>query len=448
MKRLVISLALAALAVACKTAEPVPAPVESTPPQPAAPAPLPPGLDEAAMDPAANPCDDFYRYACGGWMDKTEIPADRAAWSRGFATIAERNEMLLRDILVAAAEGKAPEGTPYARELGDYWATCMDEAALESSLPLLEAELKRINTRDPASLAAAVGRMHQQGMRPLFRFGSTQDFKDATQVIGEFDQGGLGLPDRDYYVKEDAPTKAVREAYVEHVARIFELLGQKPDEAKRSAGTVMEVETALAKASLTNVERRSPEKLYHRLERKGLKAAAPAFPWDTYLKELGAPGVEQLNVTHPPFFEQVSRMAKSIRPDEWRTYLTWHFVAGSIPALPKRFQDERFRFMSKALTGAKEDLPRWKKCVSYTDAALGEALAQPFVAKYFGVEGKEITSEMVVDIQRAFAANLDTLPWMDADTRARALEKLNKFVNKIGYPEKWRSYDGLKIDRQ
>jgi endothelin-converting enzyme/putative endopeptidase len=434
---------------ACKTAEPAPTPLAApTPPPVAEVKPLPPGLDGAALNEQADPCEDFYEYACGNWVKATEIPADRPRWSRGFDAIGARNEELLRDILVAAAEGKAAEGTPHAQKLGDFYGACMDEAKLEASLPALKAELAKVTTvKSAKDLAQVVGTLHARSVFPLFHFSSSTDLKDATQMIGEVDQGGLGLPDRDYYSKDDEKSKALRGAYVEHVKNIFVLLGEKPEVAAKSAAAVLEVETALARASLSRVERREPKNLYHRLERKGLKTTAPTFAWDVYFSAAGAKDVQALNVTHPAFFQEVDRLTKTTKPDAWRPYLTWHYVANVVPALPKAFQEERFRFTAENLTGAKADVPRWKKCVRFTNGALGEALAQPFIAQTFGVEGKTTTQQMVVEIEKAFERNLDTLAWMDAPTREQALVKVRKIVNKIGYPDKWRDYGALQVDR-
>ncbi|HYO54408.1 M13 family metallopeptidase [Archangium sp.] len=438
------------LASACKTAEPAPTPPPPPPPrQPVAEAkPLPPGLDVAAINEQANPCEDFYEYACGNWVKSTEIPADRPRWSRGFDAITARNEEVLRDILEAASTGKASEGTPYAQKLGDFYGACMDEPRLEASLPALKAELAKLTAvKSAKDLAEVVGTLHSRSVFPLFHLGSNNDFKDASQMIGEVDQAGLGLPDRDYYLKEDEKSKGLRTAYVEHLKNIFVLLGEMPEQAAKSSASVMELETTLAKASMTRVERREPKNLYHRLERKGLKAEAPAFPWDVYFTAAGARDVQALNVTHPPFFKEVERLVKTAKPETWKPYLTWHYVLSVIPALPKGFQEERFRFTAQNLTGAQADVPRWKKCVRFTNGALGEALAQPFIAKTFGVEGKTTTQQMVVEIEKAFERNLDTLAWMDAPTREQALVKARKIVNKIGYPDKWRNYDALKVER-
>ncbi len=433
---------------ACKTAEPVPTPppTAQVPPEAPKPLPLPPGLDASAMNEQAQPCDDFYEYACGNWVKTTEIPADRPRWSRGFDTIAARNEDVLRQILDEVSAGNAPEKIPFAQKLADFYGSCTDEGKLEAALPVVQAELAKLQVKDAKSLARVVGSLHARGIFPLFRMGPTTDLKDATQMIGEVDQGGLSLPDRDYYLKDDEKSKALLAAYGEHLKNMFVLLGEPAEKAAQSAASVVEVETALARASMTRVERREPTNLYHRLERKGLKAEAPGFVWDEYFKAAGAGDVQTLNVTHPAFFKEVERLTKSRQGAAWGPYLTWHFVSGSVPALPKTFQQERFRF-SQNLSGAKEDMARWKKCVRFTNAVLGEAVAQPFISRTFGTDGKTTTQQLVVEIEKAFERDLDTLAWMDAATREQALVKARKIVNKIGYPDKWLDYGPMKVER-
>lgn len=459
MKKLALAAALAVAATSCKTADPAPAPkpdvVHSATPVKAEPAPKPlsfegpmtPGLDEAAIDPAVNPCDDFYAYSCGNWMKNTEIPADRSGWSRGFAEISERNIAVLRELLEGLAKGENARA-PYAKELGDYWASCMDEAKLETSEKELKAELKKFDgLKDGKRLAPVLGKLHARDIAPLFSFYATQDAKDATQVIAQLDQGGMGLPDRDYYLVDEPKLKEVLKLYEEHVGKVFELLGQYPESAQASAKNVVALETELAKAALDKVARRDPNKVYNRINRDGLKKEAPFVPWDALFKQMGAEKVTAINVTHVQYAKAISELVKNTGPNVWKDYLTFRFVESMIPALPRRYQDERFRFTSKALTGASQDLPRWKKCVGYSDDALGEALAQPFVDKTFGADGKAKTNEMVVELEKSFEKNLGTLSWMDAETKTRALEKLKKISNKIGYPDKWKSYAGLKTTR-
>jgi len=445
------------LSAACKTAEPVPetpkAPAPTAAPQAAAPTaapaekPVPPGLDASALNPSVNPCDDFYQYACGNWIKATEIPAERSRWSRGFDAIDAKNEERLKAILDTIATGSAPEGTPYAQKLADFYGACMDEAKLDESLPQLRAELAKIQVGTPKARAATLGRLHAQGVNAVFVLDSVQDFKDATQVIAQVDQGGLGLPDRDYYLSDAPKMKAVRDNYRQHVQEMFGLLGQDAARAQASADAVMAIETTLAQAGLSRVDRRVPEKQYHRLEVKALAAAAPGFDWSAYFQAVNAPKVASLNVTHPPYFTEAAKLVASTPAPALEAYLTWHELGSVIPALPKAFQDADFAFESKNLTGAQKDLPRWKKCVRFTDEALGEALAVPFVAQTFGADGKAKALGMVTDIETSFERNLDTLAWMDSATKAKALEKVRKITNKIGYPDKPRNYDALKVER-
>ncbi|RKH44880.1 M13 family peptidase [Corallococcus sicarius] len=467
VKRLALFAASCVLGAACKTAEPTPEPSRaSTPPvaatasapaaqqsTPAAAAvppgerAMPPGLDAAVMDPSANPCEDFYAYACGGWLKTTEIPPERARWSRGFETVAERNQTVLRDILTGIAEGKG-EGTPEEKLLGDYYGACMDEPKLEQSLPVLRTYLSKLTgLKSPQDVAKAVAWLHARDVQALFKVYSDQDQKDSTKVIAVVGTGGMGLPDRDYYLKPDLKMREARAVYQAHVQKVFELLGDAPFVASRKATGILAIETRLATAALPKEETREPEKVYHRLERQGLKKLAPAFQWDTYFAEVGLPPGDALNVTQPKFFAEVSALVRQQRPSDMGPYLSYHFVKEVQTTLPKAVRDEFFRFESSVLTGAKVDLARWKKCVEVTDDALPHALAKPFIARTFGAEGKATTLDMVQQIEQSFERNLDTLKWMDAETKAQALVKVRKITNKIGYPDQWRRYDGLEIRR-
>jgi putative endopeptidase len=410
--------------------------------------PMPSGLDAAALDESVKPCDDFYQYACGGWLAANPIPADRSLW--GTTTVlAERNQAILREILEATAAGNPPEGTPYARQLGDFYATCMDEAKLEKVMPEVKARLARLDrVSGSKALAAEVARLHLVGAGTLFEYASTSDAKTSTEVIGAVHQGGLGLPDRDYYVSDTARMKEIREAYRAYVGQMFGLLGDAPSVAAGKADEVMDLETRLARAALDRVASRDPIKTYHRMTRAELKALGKGFDWDRYFSEVGTPTVDALDVKHPPYATTVSTVVRETPAKQLRTYLAWAFVRSQILALPKRFSDATFAFESRYLTGAREDLPRWKKCVAATDVALGEALAVPFVQRTFGEEGKRTTKAMVEAIVHAFEGNLDGLTWMDAGTKDRARYKVHKLDQKIGYPDRWRSYDQLTTGRK
>jgi putative endopeptidase len=423
----------------------------ATAPQSSAPAvvatPSLKGPDEAALDRSVAPCDDFFQFACGGWMKATPIPEDEASWVRSFSVIHEDNLKALRDILEREARGDT-QGDAYGQALGDLWTSCMDEAAIEQrGLDDLKPELQAIDAvRDAKSFIKELAHLHSIGVGAAFGFDSEIDFKDASRMIAGVSQGGLGLPERDYYLRPDARTKDIRAEYSKHVARTLELLGETSQAAERDADTVMKLETQLARASMTNVELRDPQKVYHLLNLDGLKKIAPDVAWDAYLSELGFPAITAINVAQPEFVKELDAMAKGINAADWRTYLRWHLAAAASPWLSRKFVDEWFHFR-QVLTGTKVLQPRWKRCVRFADQMMGEALAQPFVRQFLGEDGKRAAEHMVAGIEESMKVDIDSLPWMDDPTRIKAQTKLGKITNKIGYPAKWRNYDALQIDR-
>ncbi len=399
------------------------------------------------MDSGADPCQNFYQYACGGWISHNPIPPDRSRWGR-FDELSERNLAVLQGILEQAAS------TSHARDadeqkIGDFYASCMDETAINrAGIAPLKPELDRIDAiaAKPALLPVLT---HLQGLGAniLFQFGSNQDAKDSAKMIAMLDQGGMGLPDRDYYLKTDADSVKLRGQYEAHVAKMLALLGEPADRAAADARAVMAIETALAKGALDVVSRRDPQKTYHKYTVPELTSLCPAIDWPAYFRGIGAPEVASLNVAEPNFMRTVESVIVQTPIDDLKTYLRWQYVNSEAGLLPSAFVEENFDFYGKTLTGAQELRPRWKRCVEYTDGALGEALGRKFVDQTFGAAGKERTLTMVRGIEKAMNTDLSHLSWMTPATRTQALAKLDAVANKIGYPDHWRDYSAVKIER-
>ena len=402
-------------------------------------------FDLTAIDRSADPCVDFYQYACGSWMKKNPIPPDQAEWGR-FDELQQRNLEVLHQILEEAAKA-APGRDSVTQKIGDYYAACMDEKAIDSKgLAPLAPELARIrDLKEKSQLADEIARLHSHGIAALFGFNSGQDFKDSNSVIAQFDQGGLGLPDREYYLKDDAKSVELRQKYVAHMQRMFELAGEKPEQAAADAATVMKLETALAKGSLDLVSRRDPEKVYHKMTRQQLAALSPAFRWTEYFTAAAGPAFTSINVSYPDFVKAINAQIEAAPLADWKTYLTWHALHSEAHLLPTAFTQENFNFFGKTLSGTEEMRPRWKRCVQFTDGELGEALGRKYVDLTFGVEGEQRTLKMVDALEKALAEDIQKLTWMTEATKQQALVKLKAITNKIGYPDRWRDYSSVVI---
>jgi endothelin-converting enzyme/putative endopeptidase len=442
VRRLLALVAILALAGAgCRRARP----------RPTGDAPYPP-IDETALDRSVPACEDFYQFACGGWLARTPIPAERSSWSRGFSELEERNLRQLRRILEDAAAGKVDPRDRFGEKLGDFYASCMDEVATEArGLADLRAEWARVDAvEDRASLAAELARLEAVGISAPFTLVADQDARDATQVILLVYQGGLTLPDRDYYLTDAGKNPEIRRRYGEHLRAMLRLAGVSPAEVDAQAAMIEDLERALAASQWTQVEMRDPSRIYNRVDRAGLDRLAPAFPWARLFEGLGHPGLAAVSVTTPPFIQKVAQLYERAPLETWKAYLRWRITAAMADAraLPRAFVEERFRFDSVAFSGATALRPRWKHCVDAADEALGFALGQPYVRKHFGADGKERTSRLVGEIEKAMERDLDALPWMDRATRAAALQKLARIANKVGYPDTWRDYSALRVNRK
>jgi putative endopeptidase len=403
-----------------------------------------PVLDTTSMDTSVDPCTDFYTYSCGGWMKKNPIPPDQSNWG-AYSKLQDDTLVQLRTLLGTAAN-RGPGRSANEQKIGDYYAACMDESTVEAlgSKPLATALAEIEALKDKREMAEWVAGAPDASIY-FFRYDSMQDFRDSTQQIAEVDQGGLGLPDRDFYFKTDAKPVDLRQAYVAHVEKMFGLLGDSAQVAKQEAQTVMRIETALAAGSQTRVERRDPHNLDHLMKTTELAAKAPDFAWSAFLAKTGTPEVKSLNVDAPGFVAALDAALKKESLADWKIYLRWHLVHSQAQYLASPFMKENFNFYGKTLQGLEQMEPRWKKCVNGVDGDLGEALGQVYVEKYFSPDAKRRALKMVQEIQAAMERDIQQLPWMSDATKKKALEKLHGMANKIGYPDKWRDYGKLGI---
>lgn len=408
--------------------------------------PYTPSLDPTIIDHSIDPCVDFYKYACGGWSKKNPLPPDRTAWSV-YAKAYEDNLNLLRTVLEQAAKAESRDSV--TQKVGDYYAACMDETeANKRGLSSIKPELDDIAAlKSVRELAAIVAHLQliTNGSSMMFGSGSEQDPDDTEKQIANVDQGGLGLPNRNYYTQQDAKSKEIRQQYLQHVQKIFEMLDDSPVQAKQNAGVVMQIETRLAQASWTAVERRDPYKLKHKMNLEGLEKLAPNFDWSLFFSKVGAPKFEIVDVGAPQFFQELNRQLKNEPLDNWKNYLRFHIANSYSPYLSDNFVQENFDFYSKYLRGAKEMRPRWKRCVQYADSDLGEALGQEYVRRVFSPELKQSTSDIVQRVEQQMEIRINQLDWMSPQTKQQALVKLHGIRNKIGYPDKWRDYSSVTI---
>ena len=406
------------------------------------------GLDKRFIDTGADPCVDFFKYACGNFTKYYPIPNDRSGYGTG-ALVAERNEYILHTMLEKAAAGGA-DRTPNEQKIGDYYASCLDVDAInKKGLQPLRPDLDRIAAlKNKSELTSLLAHFQLINANAFLGFGEQQDFKDATKQIALVDQGGLGLPERDYYFRTGDAAEKTRKEYVQHITNMLKLMGEPENVAATDAQSIMQLETALAKVSMDITTQRDPNKVYHMMQVSELEKLTPNIDWPKFVAEGGAPGVTQVNVTNPEFFKGLSTLLDTTGMSTIKAYLRWQLIVG-VPSivLPTAFDDEHFDFYNRKLRGQPEQRARWKRCVQSTDGALGEALGQVYVTQEFAASSKEATVQMVKDIESAMDRDIDTLDWMSAETKVRAKAKLNAVADKIGYPNHWRDYSKLVVVR-
>jgi putative endopeptidase len=415
--------------------------------QPLTTMPYSPSLDVTSLDKTVDPCVDFYKFSCGGWMKNNPIPADQAGWDV-YAKLATENQQFLWGIL--EEDAKLTQRNPVQQKVGDYYAACMNTAAIDSlgDKPI-RPELARLDAlKTRAQLIAALTTLHHSNAGSFF-FGSGtgQDSVDSSVIIVELGAGGLGLPDRDYYTKADAKSVKIREQYVAYVSQLLGMSGEPAEQAKADAASILGIETALAKASLTRVQRRDPHATYHMMTVGELAALTPAIDWSGYFATQGAPGVAKLNVSQPEFMKAVQAELTTEPVADLRAYLKFHLLTSAAPYLAHPYEQVNFDFYSKTLRGVPAMAPRWKTCTRQVDRNLGEALGQEFVARTFTADTKTKTRLMTEQIETAMQHEIEGLDWMSPETKKEALRKLHAIRNKIGYPDKWRDYAALEVKR-
>ncbi|HEY6071260.1 MAG TPA: M13 family metallopeptidase [Chthoniobacterales bacterium] len=403
-------------------------------------------IDQSNFDTSVKPSDDFFQYANGGWIKRTEIPADQTRWG-SFNILIEQNNDALHAIAEKAA--KANSTDPVTKKVGDYYASGMDEKTIEAmkTKPLKDELAKIDSMKDKNDVLKEIAHLQMSGVNVFFNFGSSQDDKDSTREIANAVQGGLGMPDRDYYTKTDDASKKLRDQYVAHVTKMLTLLGDPADKAAESAKKIMALETSLAQASRTRVELRDPQKNYNKMTQDEFQKLTPDWNWGDYFKELGLTNPGDINVHQPDFFKAANTAFTSTSLDDWKTYLRWHLINATASALSSDFVNEDFNFHETTLRGTKQIKPRWKRVIQSEDGEIGEALGQLYVKDYFPPAAKARALELINNLKEALADRIKSLAWMDEPTKQRALEKLAAFQVKIGYPEKWRDYSSLMIDR-